>query len=307
MHYSAGIRGRLLAVALAVIAGWSLRAAPGKEATARGTFYLVAFDANVPVLRAVSSETICHEPNLVVITHGWYEREPWPGTMAVAIARKVDRGHWRCGWYDWRPQARRLRPYDATKTGRERIGPALADEILRLSNRWRHIHLIGHSAGTWVVSKAASIIAPQTQAGIHITFLDAYVPSGWDERVLSRIACDRPRRCWVEHYFTRDLLNFTENVLTGAHNVDVTDVNPGFNGHRFPIFWYLATITGGYDGEGRFTDEPVYRRANGEVYGFARTRECGPQAWTHSTALRPSGKSVPTLSKDKKPQGPPPG
>ncbi len=281
-----------LVAALAVIFGACLAVSLAKSSDSVGTLYLVSSDVNVPCLRAVSQKTTCSEPHLVVITHGWYERAPWPGEMALAIASEVDLRSWQCGWYDWRPQAHHLRPYDATKIGREHIGPALATGILRLSTHWRHVHLIGHSAGAWVVSEAASIVAARTQADIHITFLDAYVPSGWDEKALGKLACERPRRCWAEHYFTRDLLKFTENELTGVHNVDVTSVNPGFDGHRFPIFWYLATIAGRYDSGERFSHEPVHHRANGIDYGFARARESSEPAWIRSTALPPIGRPV---------------
>jgi hypothetical protein len=121
---------RLVAALLAAIVGgcliFALAGPSAREQNPTGTLYLVSTDANTPSLRAVARETVCAERNLVVITHGWYEHESWPGEMALAIARRVDLDDWQCGWYDWRAQARRLRPTDATRIGRDRIGPALA-------------------------------------------------------------------------------------------------------------------------------------------------------------------------------------
>ena len=252
------------------------------------TLYLVNSDANTPAFSVASHGTVCEEPNLVVITHGWYEREAWPSRMALAVSRKVSRDNWRCGWCDWRDQAKRLRPSEAATIGRDDVGPHLGREILRLSSHWRHVHLVGHSAGSWVVNAAAEIIAKETAADIHITFLDAYVPDGWDESALGRCVGQTRGRAWAEHYFTRDLLNLTESRLSHAHNVDITRVNPGFRGHRFPGYWYLATITGRYTTDERFTDKPVFSSAGNTRYGFHRALEAGPTNWKRSLILRPS-------------------
>jgi len=263
---------------------------PAQGRTSPGTLYLVNSDANTLTLSVPSQETTCSEPNLVIITHGWYEREPWPEWMALAIARKVNLQGWRCGWCDWRPQANRLRPSQAATIGRDTIGPQLGRDIVRLSSDWRHVHLIGHSAGSWAVNAAAEIVAAETEADIHITFLDAYVPDGWDQRVLGRLAGRSREHRWVEHYFTRDLLNLTENELTGAHNVDITAINPGFKGHKFPWHWYLATVGGTYTTDKRLAAKPVFYRTDGLDYGFARARENGDRPWQRSMTLAPGGK-----------------
>jgi len=263
-----------------------------EEANANATLYLIAPDANETLCSLPAQGATCDEPNLVVITHGWYEREPWPEWMAMAVARRVDRRAWRCGWCDWRGQARRLRPAQAATIGRDTVGPQLGQEIIRMSAGWRHVHLVGHSAGAWVVNAAAEIVAAQSAADIHITFLDAYVPDGWDERVLGRLA-DRPREHrWIEHYFTRDVFNLTENRLTCAHNVDITAINPGFPGHKFPWHWYLATITGRYTTNERWSDRPVFSRTDGRIYGFARAREAGASSWAESLTLTTEGSGV---------------
>lgn len=249
--------------------------------------YLLSEDSNGVRFVAAAADTICDEPNLVIITHGWYEREPWPARMALAIYQRVDRRAWCCGWYDWRGQAARLLPSDAAKVARDEMGPSLGRQIVGLSNRWRHVHLIGHSAGSWLVNEAAGAVASQTPAGIHITFLDAYVPKGWDAGTLGRLAGDPCEACWAEHYFTRDRLgDLTENLLTRACNVDVTDVNPGFSSHKFPWRWYQATIAGGYDPNSRFAGKAVYREASGLHYGYERSLEAGFCNWWASVDLK---------------------
>ncbi len=280
----------LLSLAVCAVVGIS-RASAHDTGTAP-TLYLVSPDPDASGFVPASESTTCAEPNLVIVTHGWYERQAWPGWMAAAIARRVDRRQWQCGWYDWRTQARHLRPSRAAKIGRDTVGPALGQTIVGLSENWRHVHLIGHSAGAWVANAAAEIVARETNAEIHITFLDAYVPGGWDEKALGRLAQTDTSRCWADHYFTRDPLNLTENVLTGAHNVDVTAINPGIRGHLFPWHWYLATIAGRYTTDDRFADAPVLCQAKGITYGFSCSRQAGPSQWQRSIVLPPGNHPV---------------
>jgi hypothetical protein len=265
---------------------------PAPSTRSPAALYLVNTDANDLTLSTPAQGTVCTKPNLVIITHGWYEREPWPEWMALALAGKVERRKWRCGWCDWRGQANRLRPSMAATIGRDTVGPQLGRQIVRLSRNWRHVHFVGHSAGSWVINAAAEIVARETEADIHITFLDAYVPDGWDESVLGQLANRSRENCWIEHYFTRDLLNLTENELPYAHNVDITAVNPGFKGHKFPWHWYLATIAGTYTTDARLADKPVLCRTDGLTYGFSRARENGPSFWAESLMLGPGDDPV---------------
>ncbi|HPC97141.1 MAG TPA: hypothetical protein PLU87_19540 [Sedimentisphaerales bacterium] len=276
-----------LALTVVLLSGRSHAQMHDPSTISGAILYLVTSDANTPGFIVASESTTCGEPNLMVVTHGWYERQVWPSWMATAIAKRVDRRQWQCGWYDWRVQARTLRPSHAAKVGRNVAGPCLGNKIVTLSKNWRHVHLIGHSAGAWVVNAAAETLARQTAAEIHITFLDAYVPSGWDEKALGRLVQADPSRCWADHYFTRDPLHLTENVLSGAHNVDITAINPGIRGHLFPWHWYLATVTGRYTTDERFLDTPVLCRADGIPYGFPRSLEAAPSQWQVSVALRP--------------------
>ncbi|MBN1508682.1 MAG: hypothetical protein JW955_17675 [Sedimentisphaerales bacterium] len=258
-----------------------------------GTLYLTDV-ADRRTLIPVTPDTVCVEPNLVIVTHGWWEREPWPTDLALAIAAQTDPRQWRCGWYDWHREARRLRPWEATRIGRDRAGPYLGQEILRLSRQWRHIHLIGHSAGAWVIDAAALRIADETHADVHLTFLDAYVPDHWDESILGALARKSPDRCWAEQYFTRDFLfhRILDTPLTYAHNVDITDTNPGSIGHKFPWIWYRATVTGQYKPSSWFVGKTVRCRAGDIEYGFARSLEKDSQHWEQSRSLPAGGRTI---------------
>src|SRR3989339_686855 len=153
------------------------------------TLFFVDNECNVPVY--VSDANFVHKRQnkyLVIATHGWIEHSPWPGELAKAIYEKVDANEWLCGWYDWRKQAKVINPTDAAIYARDTAGPDLAQRIINLNRDCEHIHLIGHSAGSWAISEAAKILAKKTHARLHLTFLDAYIPFGWDETQLANIS-----------------------------------------------------------------------------------------------------------------------
>ena len=255
--------------------------------------YLVRQDPGTRCFEATWEDTSCDKRNLVVITHGWYEWRPWPALLALAIHGRVDATEWQCGWYDWRRQARRLFPSDAAEAARDEAGPLLGHTLLRLSREWRHIHLIGHSAGAWVVNEAARTMAKQTSATMHLTLLDSYVPKRWDPEALGAIARPPDDGCWTDHYFTRDRIgHLTENILAYAHNIDITDVNPGFNGHHFPRHWYYATILGRYATSKKLANQRVVCEAAGVPYGYLRGLEAGADHWALSVTLPPGGPPV---------------
>ena len=258
-----------------------------QEENLQPILYIAAPDSNSTEMLIAEPSLITNETCLVIATHGWIERTLWPQDLVLAIRGKVDCEKWICGWYDWRYQANRINPTDAAEFGKNNAGPMLGDEIVRLSKDWKHIHLIGHSAGAWVINEAAKIIAEETNATIHLTFLDAYVPTFWNEDELGCVASDPNVSCWAEHYFTRDItLTVTEKLLEHAHNVDLTDVTPGINDHKFPWHWYLATVTGKYAEGQRYEGRELFYRAQTIEYGFARSFEAGPDNWKASTALK---------------------
>jgi hypothetical protein len=213
--------------------------------------------------------------------------------MAVEIQKRVDANEWRCGYYDWRKEARTVNPTEAAEHGRDVAGPELAEQIIRLGGEWRHIHLIGHSCGCWVVSEAAKILARKTKADIHLTFLDAYVPAFWEESSLGDVnAADA--NCWADHYYTRDYtLGWTQHDLSFARNVDITGIDYGLKDHNFPWKWYYATISGEYPESGLWGKHKVVSVVDGVEYGFARSREAaGAQGWQRSLKLATGEKAV---------------
>jgi len=231
------------------------------------------------------------DKGLVIVTHGWIEagRGDWPEDMAVEIKSRVDPNMWFCGYFDWSKGAGTINPTDATRYARDIAGPQLGKEIIKRGRGFRHIHMIGHSSGCWLISEAAKSIAKETRADIHLTFLDAYVPPFWDEGSLGDVNVADKVKCWIDQYYTRDYtLGWTQEDLTNAHNVDVTDIDQHIKDHNFPWRWYYATITGKFP-KGHFLDDrKLVYTADGIEYGFARSLEADLNAWRQSLKL-PTG------------------
>jgi len=254
-------------------------------------------DADIVIDPNVTIPASCNK--LVIVTHGWIDKfdGDWSADTARQIAKKVDPNEWVCGSFDWHRGALVVNPVDAAKYGRDVAGPRLANAVLKLPMELEHLHMVGHSAGSWTINTAAKILAKKTKAQIHLTFLDAYVPPGWEEKELGKIASNE--NVWAEHYYTRDLtLKATQTNLSAAHNVDITSIDTWFKEHEFPYRWYYATVAGKYRNVDSERDEKVITRYKQIDYGFTRSREAGNENWKQSLKLK-KGNSAVELKKPK--------
>jgi hypothetical protein len=250
---------------------------------------LIVADKQSRTMIEATSDLVRNQSRLVIATHGWLEGAGWPQDLAFDIYDRVDANNWFCGWFDWRPQAQTINPTDSAKYAKNIAGPLLAEKILKLSPKLEHIHLIGHSAGSYAINEAARIIAKKTKTTIHLTFLDAYVPPFWHSSELADITNDPNICCRAEHYFTRDMtMAVTQQHLVNTVNIDLTEINPGINDHKFPWHWYMGTVTGSYDADKTYKGKKLYYRADNLDYGFARSLEAGEQNWQKSLTLKPN-------------------
>jgi hypothetical protein len=237
----------------------------------------------------------------IIITHGWIDKadEDWPADIAKQICKRVDPNEWVCAIFDWRGGAAVVNPVNAVRYGRSVAGPRLAKAILSLGMDIKHIHLIGHSAGCWTINAAATKIAKETDADIHLTFLDAYVPPFWKESELGKI--QSKKTVWAEHYYTKDItLSSTGKNLSAAHNVDITEIDPFFAEHKFPYRWYFATIAGKYRGSDFEANYKVLAKHKAMDYGFARSAEAGRENWQKSLTLKKGNIAVKLANTEKK-------
>lgn len=224
--------------------------------------------------------------NLVVIVHGWIEQLDWPEDLAKEIYRNVDSNDWTVAWYDWRAKAIKITPTLAAEYGRDNCGPDLAGKILNFNGNFKHIHLIGHSAGSWIITQAGKSFWDNTNANLHLTFLDAYIPYGWDVNDIGLTVSDPNKTYWSDHYYTKDITWFTtESILPNCHNIDLSEIDPGVNDHLLPAIWYHATIVDKYTLHWFYKHHELFSVANRVHYGFDLTLEAGRDSWEKAQKL----------------------
>jgi hypothetical protein len=241
--------------------------------------------------------------NVVIVVHGWLDKGDahWPADIASAYTQITDPDKWICGYFDWKGGAAVANPVDSARYSSEIAGPRLAKVILSIPQikELKHVHLIAHSAGTWAVTTAANIIAEKTNATIHLTLLDAYVPPLWKEQDLGLVSLPRKKSIYVEHYYTKDItFDSTEKDLAAAHNVDLTDIDIGMKTHEFPYQWYYATVAGKYRKKDKFNSRKIATELNGINYGFKRGLEAGSDNFKKSCTLEKANKA-PKIPKPK--------
>jgi pimeloyl-ACP methyl ester carboxylesterase len=254
----------------------------------------VAAEPNVVIDAAVKVPATADR--LVVVTHGWIDKglRSWPADIAAALVEKTEPNAWVCAAYDWHGGAGVINPVDAARYGRDIAGPRLAAAIGALGPRFKHVHLIGHSAGSWTISSAARrLCATGAPVTMHLTYLDAYIPPEWKPGQLTEFCGPTSGVVWfLEHYYTKDItLTFTEYDLPDALNVDITDIDPWFKEHEFPYRWYYASITGRYS---RFDEKKsdLITSQDGVTCGFARSLEAGNDNWRESLRLNKGAPAI---------------
>lgn len=231
--------------------------------------------------------------HLVIAIHGAGDTPAtWPDRAVDEILTVADDPRWHGVALDWSEVA------EARTKAAARglvVGDALGAELAR--HPWTHVHLVGHSAGAFVVHAATLALAdaaPDTT--IHATYLDAFVLKGlaawtWGTDRFGEGAD------WADHHVHRgDGVPATAATLTHAWNHDVTDAlqqapKRSADAHWWPISWYLgsagtavglgasvetqgATALESHDPYPRGDDEPV----STEDQGLATTLDVDPDA-----------------------------
>jgi hypothetical protein len=261
----------------------------------------IATDPNVVIDDSVNVPVTVK--NAVIVTHGWIDKgaNDWPEEIAAAIGQRIDPNEWVCGYFDWKAGAIVLNPVDAVRYARDIAAPRLTKAFLAMlpeAVKLNHIHIIAHSAGAWTATIAAEKIATATGANVHLTLLDAYIPPNWDRSKMGDVPSATKK--YAEHYYSKDItLNVTARDLANAHNIDVTDIQPGLKTHEFPYRWYLATVMGKYRKKDHIKGEPVVTSADGVSYGFGRGLETGEENFKKSLSLKKGEKAV-KLKRTKK-------
>jgi hypothetical protein len=269
-------------------------------------------EPNIPSLLPKLEPNTPEQDKLIIITHGW--KPPWdkteePGWVERtydAINAMINTGmidhSWKVEMWKWSSET--MSPWQAQAIGKE-YGKVHGNTIA--GPNWKHIHLIGHSAGAAVIGAAAKVLTDARKTGaftgdIHLTFLDPFTSLeedniyGQSEDNIYGQTLDFSRD-WADNYHTVDIVGHSWDVSTWtdtlfywtsrnfkyAHNVDISSVdhsNP--NNHNFPCDWYYATITGQYPDGNPLENDNIF---DDRLYGFPRSLETGDVNWQESLSL----------------------
>jgi len=214
-----------------------------------------------------ASAVSTNKPRLVVIVHGWKgSASDWPNDMRDAIGAQltnrfqarqipVSTLSWNendtqlthgstlpTGWevvaLNWPQRANTLFPQGAQRNGGV-LGGWFGTLVQKFD--YESIHVIGHSAGSWVIDSITDTVKKlDTGAGrttdIHATFLDAYAQG-------STYCLLGDHADWAEQYVANGTFG-TDWTLPWAFNLDLNSILPsGVGDHSWPWMWYQATTT----------------------------------------------------------------
>lgn len=259
---------------------YSLRAvnAAGSAVSSAATLAVQADPANgkpaTPIVFPGAPPKSPGQDSLVIITHGYQllKPSPFPGVnvepdlswltgmsgMSNVIQQKlIGKANWRVWPFLWVADAQTLNPQDALdnaiKHGRE-LGKAIS------SQAWKHVHFIGHSAGSGLIQAAAEMVKVSqiglpTPTTVHTTFLDPFVGFGYENRITYGLLSD-----WSDTYFARDFTGTFTQAVPNSHSVDVTALDPDrktmvvskptgnenvvSSSHGWPYVFYTRTVVG---------------------------------------------------------------
>ena len=222
---------------------------------------------------------------LVLITHGRLpagETSDWIDEMkSEIVARLVEQGtadEWTVDAYHWTQAATHNFPATPARKAEEE-GQRLG-EFYAAQGIYTRYHLIGHSAGSWLIEAMAERLE-STGVTIHTTFLDSYVDwqhspkqlgdsSTWSEQYVDGFVLPDPTQPFA---FDR-----TDFRLSKVYNLILTGLSTSTNWserHAFPWQWYLQTV--------KNPNAP-----SSEGWGFARSQEMGNLP-THGTSVYTRG------------------
>jgi len=121
--------------------------------------------------------------NAVVIAHGWIGHgwagdQSWVTEMANAVTARLGpaESEWEIIPIRWDDQQSLVTTAGAALDIADYVGAAVGTELV--ARGYEHIHFIGHSAGSGLVSAAADRASAISGVRIHSTFLDPYLPPG---------------------------------------------------------------------------------------------------------------------------------
>ncbi|MBE0608611.1 MAG: IPT/TIG domain-containing protein [Dehalococcoidia bacterium] len=198
--------------------------------------------------------------NLVFVTHGWCgvdqllgcpEGGSWSEplgnlarSIATATSSKPWAGDWELVFYDWGPYAGSSSSLGAcvedVRLTAEAVGRRVGGELHALG--YDYVHFVAHSAGSWLIDRAADALGMENQQ----TYLDSFLGCLNLAGVADALGINPlgENALWSEQYFSKSIfVPFTNWELSRPINVDVSLLDQAGESHGWPITWYANTVS----------------------------------------------------------------
>lgn len=253
---------------------------------------------------------------IVVLIHGWNpgsnpsgyfdtnSSTGWGGNFAVltrALQNALNNTDWHLTHYNWSVdsdtgpiEANAINGTEAAEIGTQHgwhLGKFLEDQIIGL----RKLHLIAHSAGSWVAwASAYYVLQRMPDVTVQITLLDPFMPdsvvgissslgvptmeqfgtlNGGDYRKLFQM-----ENYWADDFFARGTntedFNFRSAELSGLEDVNflTETLLKGYPGHSGPIQFFADTVINSMNPGQIYPDElENLPKFDEELHGWQRS------------------------------------
>jgi len=184
--------------------------------------------------------------NLLVVVHGSGDTsDDWPMELRAAIHEKHgERLEWDIWTYDWDAYA--ASRMTASADGMV-VGQLLGEALLESPYEYHHLHLVAHSAGSYVIHALSQTVSNQnSDITIHATYLDPFTANGFFDWSYGQREFGR-HADYAENFFNKDdPVPSTNELLEHAHNFDVTALRPvHYNEdktHWWPVDFYRDSV-----------------------------------------------------------------
>jgi len=226
---------------------WILVIIPGVPFAA-GSLFIIGY-ANIPwpTGAAIQLDPIDRDiEKLIVLVHGKDDRpSSWADGFAAELKLSVLDPGQQVVTVDWGDYSKNL--FRCTLNAR-RIGHDLGKKLSARKNI-RQLHLIGHSAGSFVVFGICEAMKEQNpEVVVHATYLDPvsiYGGIDWGFGTRNFGSCADISDAYIDH---EDGVPGSDEPLKHPHTFDVTSLKKaaGFTGspHLWPIEYYRRAVTG---------------------------------------------------------------
>ncbi|MBL91792.1 MAG: hypothetical protein CMH56_08295 [Myxococcales bacterium] len=184
--------------------------------------------------------------NLLVVVHGSGDTpKDWPNALRAAIEKEYGDGlDWDIWTYDWDVYA--ASRMTASGDGLV-VGQLLGEALLESPYDYQHLHLVAHSAGSYVIHALAQTVSTQkSDMTIHATYLDPFTANGFFDWSYGQREFGR-HADYAENFMNvDDPVPSTNNLLEHAHNFDVTALRPddydNTKTHWWPVDYYRESV-----------------------------------------------------------------